>query len=332
VTAAPPAALEAPAALLGPVGQEPALAELRHLFSAEGGPRTLLFAGPEEVGRRLAARWLFALLNCLAPGPAERPCGECESCHLTLLNAHPDLKVVTPALTTDTGRAKRNLEIRIDQLVARERGDPEPLVPWLRTRPRYRARVGVVDHADTMNAPAANSFLKALEEPPPWAVIVLVAPGPDALLPTVASRCVTVRFAAVDVVALQGSGGLPVLTPELVGHPAIRLGQPGALVKAFDAADETATAKNAAEDFLDAVAGDLLEALLGAEALAKALSVTTEASTGPLGWLREMLRRRDVVRYAAALDAVDRCERAMAAYSQVSLACAVLALELRRIG
>jgi len=319
-------------ALLGPVGQEPALAELRRMFSAEGGPRTLLFAGPEEVGRRQAAHWLFALLNCLAPDAADRPCGECESCHLTLLNAHPDLKEVAPALTTDTGRAKRNLEIRIDQLVARERGDPEPLVPWLRTRPRYRARVGVVDHADAMNAPAANSFLKALEEPPPWAVIVLVAPGPDAVLPTVASRCVTVRFAAVDVVALQGRGGLPVLTPELAGHPAIRLGRPGALVRAFEAADETAAAKNAAEDFLDAVAGDLLEALLGAEALAKALSVTAEGSIGPLGWLREMLRRRDVVRYAAALDAVDRCERAMAAYSQVSLACAVLALELRRLG
>ncbi len=318
---------------MAPVGQDLALAELRRLWGSGSGPRTLLFAGPEEVGRRLAAHWLCALVNCLSTNPLNRPCGECESCRLLLLGTHPDLKEVTPALTTDTGRAKRNLEIRIDQLVTRERGDPEPLVPWLRTRPRYRARVGVVDHADAMNAPAANSFLKVLEEPPSWAVIVLVAPGPDALLPTVASRCVTVRFAAVDVVAWQGRGGLPVLTADLAGHPAVRLGQPGALVKAREAADDTTAAKNAAEEFLDAVAGDLLEALVGAEALAKALGAAADAGseTGPIGWLREMLRQRDLVSYAAALDAVDSCEQAMAAYSQVSLACAVLALELRRL-
>lgn len=314
---------------LAPVGQDAALDALRRMWRGGSGPRTLLFMGPDEVGRRLGASWLCALVNCQAADVAARPCFECESCRLLLAGAHPDLKEVAPALATESGRLKRDPEIRIDQLVTRERGDSEPLGPWLRTRPRYRARVGVIDQAHTMNLPAANSFLKVLEEPPPWAIIVLIAPGPDALLPTVASRSVTVRFGAVDVEALQGRGGLPQLTPVLAGHPAVRLGQPGALVRANAEADATAAAKAAAEDLLDAVNGNLLDALLGAEAFAKAVTADSAAQPGPLGWLRELLRQRGLVGYAAALDAVDACEQALAAYAQAPLACAVLALELR---
>lgn len=314
---------------LVPVGQDAALGALRRMWGGGSGPRTLLFMGPDEVGRRLGASWLCALVNCQAADALTRPCLECESCRLLLAGAHPDLKEVAPAFATESGRVKRDPEIRIDQLVTRERGDSEPLGPWLRTRPRYRARLGVIDQAHTMNLPAANSFLKMLEEPPAWAIVVLIAPGPDALLPTVASRCVTVRFGAVDVEALQGSGGLPLLTPVLAGHPAVRLGQPGALVRASAEADATAAAKAAAEDFLDAVNGDLLDALLGAEAFAKAVTADSATQPGPLGWLRELLRQRDLAGYAAALDAVDACERALAAYAQAPLACAVLALELR---
>lgn len=324
-----------------PVGQGVALATLRRLWGEGAGPQTLLFAGPEQVGRRLAARWLCAMLSCSASG-GERPCGRCESCRLVALGVHPDLKEVAPALRTDTGRAKRSREIRIDQLVPREGGDPEPLAPWLRTRPRYAARVGVVDHADSMNQHAANAFLKVLEEPPPWAVIVLIAPGPEALLPTVASRCVAVRFRAVDVLAVQGEGGLPPITPELTGHPGVRLGLPGALVRAAREPEATSLARTASEGFLRAVEGDLLSALQGADELAKAITAALEAGTepGPLGWLREALRKEGegrggtahaATRYARALEAVDECEQAIEAYAQAPLACAVLALELRRL-
>ena len=109
----------------------------------------------------------------------------------------------------------------------------------------------------------------------------------------------------------------------------MRLGQPGALVRAIAEADATAAAKAAAEDFLDAVNGNLLDALLGAEAFAKAVTGDSATLPGPLGWLRELLRQRALLGYAAALDAVDACEQALAAYAQAPLACAVLALELR---
>ncbi len=331
---APAAASRRHAPGLPPFGQDAALAVLRRLRGSSTGPRSLLLAGPEHVGRRQAARWLCALSNCLAPDSGLLPCGACESCRLALAGTHPDLKEIGPATTTEAGRAKRNLEIRIDQLVAREGGEPEPLAPWLATRPRYRTRVGVIDHADTLNTSAANAFLKVLEEPPPWALIVLVAPGPEALLPTVASRCVTVRFAAVeDALGRLGEAGAPAATGDLSGHPGVRLGQPGALIRALEDADATAAARSASAELIAALTGDLLTALGAAEAFAKAVAASLEAAQepGPLGWLREALRYLPAADYAAALDALDACERAIAAYAQVPLACSVLTLELRRL-
>lgn len=315
-----------------PVGHDAVLAELRRVWAQQAGPRTLLFAGPDQVGRRAAARWLGALLNCSATDPLMRPCGECESCRLLIHGTHPDLKEVSPTLLTEGGRLKRDPEIRIDQLVARERGDPEPLGPWLAIRPRFRYRVGIIDGADALNVAAANAFLKVLEEPPPWAVIVLVAPGPRALLPTVASRCITLRFGAVGWEELGRSAEFPSLPPELEDHPALRLGQPGALLRAARSAEGAVAAKVAASEFLSAVEGDLLDALNGAEALAKALNAAGEdQASDPLIWLRESLRATGHVGYAAAVDAVARCEAALSAYAQAALACSVLALELRTV-
>src|SRR5690606_17380976 len=218
---------------LEPLGHAAQLAELRDLWRDGAGPRTLLFAGPESVGRRPAARRFAAYVNCSGPAEA-RPCGVCPSCSLLAAGTHPDLKEVAPRATTSTGRAKRSLELRIDQLVPREGGDPEPLGPWLLTRPRFTTRVGVIDHAESLNVAAANAFLKLLEERPAWARIVLVAPGPEAVLPTVASRAAPVRFRPVDAAELER------LAPGATDHPAVRLGQPGALLRAAEGSGDGA--------------------------------------------------------------------------------------------
>jgi DNA polymerase-3 subunit delta' len=60
-------------------------------------------------------------------------------------------------------------------------------------------RVLSVDPADRMNASAQNALLKTLEEPPGRAVLILVTSRPHMLLPTVRSRCLSVRFAAMPV-------------------------------------------------------------------------------------------------------------------------------------
>lgn len=333
--------------VLRPIGHEGTTLQLKQLWAGGAGPRTLLFAGPASVGRRPTARWLAAYVNCAQSDNG--PCGECESCQLLIRGAHPDLKEVAPATTTGAGRAKRALEIRIDQLVFREGKEPEPLSPWLQQRPRFNVRVGIIDHAEAMAAPAANSILKLLEEPPSWALIVLIAPGPESVLPTVASRSSTVRFRPVPADLLTHLPGAH------ADHPALVLGQPGLLLagtaddtmarlplgsRAAESDAEAAAghdssaqeaARKAAADLLAAVNEDLQALVTAAEEFATAQSDATSAGTEPtpLAWLRHELRVLDPTRYATASEAVNRCEDALAHYAQAPLATTVLALELR---
>lgn len=300
----------------GIVGHEEVRRQLRQLYRS-GGPHTLLLAGPDGVGRRPLARWLGALLNCRADDPETRPCGRCDSCHAVADGTHPDLREVGPSETTRAGRQRRRLEITIDRLVRREGGDGDPLGPWLELRPRFQRRLAVLDHAESLNVNAANAFLKMLEEPPSWAVIVLVATGPDALLPTVASRCTTVRLGAVAVRDFD----------DLREHPAHRLGLPGPLLRARSDEQGYRAAADAAQALVAALDGDLRDALAASKGLAKALE--SDAPVAPLALVREALRGLPAGRYAAALDALEGCEQALAAYVSPPLALTALALELR---
>jgi len=308
---------------LGAWGQEESLRRLLAGAPPGGAQRTLLFSGPDGVGRRRAAAWLCAYLNCLAP-EGSRPCGECASCVAVAAGRSLDLKEVSPKATARSGRAKLRPEIAIDQLVRRDlpNADPEPLGEWLAARPHGRFRVGVIDGAHAMNAHAANAFLKTLEEPPGHAYVVLVAPGPEALLPTVASRALNVRFGAVRASA-----------PDLPDHPGVRLGQPGLVERARESLAATEEAREAAAEFLASVEGDMLHALEGAEDLAKAVAAAHEAGAepGPTGWLRELLRDLPPRLYAAALDLVGEYETALEAYANAGLASASLALRLREL-
>lgn len=309
------------------------------LLLRDGQPRTLLFEGAGGTGRLAAAGWLAAYLNCAAASSA--PCGTCESCRLAADGAHPDLKIVTPDDRSASGRAKRALQVTIDQVVPRAGGHGEPLGPWLHSRPHYRRRVGVIAHADSMTQGAANSVLKLLEEPPSWGVLVLIAPGREALLPTVASRCAAFRFRPVPrevVGALKGA---------TIDHPAVRLGRPGMLPAAAQSADpdqkseaEAASeaAREAAEGLLRAVAGELTTLFAACEEFVTATENARDAGapTGTFEWLRELLRGRlltsaavNPAAYAEAVDAVSECEEALMAYANAQLAVSVLALTLR---
>ena len=304
------------------IGHQEVLRRLKSGWREGEGPRTLLFAGPDGVGKRLVAHWLAAFVNCEAL-PEARPCGVCASCQAVAQRGHLDVRELAPNTTTQSGRSKLRGEITIDRLVPRDGGDPDPLIEWLRSKPGRHYRVAIIDHAEAMTAAAANAFLKTLEEPPPAALIVLLAAGPDALLPTVASRASTVRFGAVE------TGDFSDLAP----HPGVRLGQPGSLLRARGDQGATLQAREAAVSLLKACSGDLLDALEAAEEFATAINKALEAGAdpGPLAWLREPLRALPLTAYATAVERIESCEDALAAYGNAGLACAVLTLELREL-
>ena len=299
-------------------GHEEAKRTLRGLRA-----HTLLFTGPERVGRRGLARWYAALLNCLsfvkAAGTPTEPCGRCPSCLAFGEGHHPDYREVAPEATTKTGRVSRRPEIHIDQLVPRPGGEEEPLSRWLELRPRFKKRVGVIDQAEKLGESAANAFLKLLEEPPSYAVVILIAPSPGAVLPTIASRSTPVRLGAVD------PSQVPVTLP--TAHPAARLGRAGDLLAAAEQPDTFKTSLDCVDAYVSALSKGLENAFEAADALEKLWSSSTDLDVADL--LRARLSESAPHHYARALGSVTRCEEALEAYASPGIALSVLTLELR---
>lgn len=164
-------------------------------------PPSLIFAGPSGVGKRLAAVATAQAVNCLTPkrhsqgSPADSvdsievdACGSCSACTRIMRNIHPDVVVVEPG---DTGSIK--IEAVRDLI---ERAGYRPF--------EGRRRVVIIDEADALVSAAQSALLKTLEEPPSASMFLLITSRPDALLPTVRSRCPQLRFrplSADDVVA-----------------------------------------------------------------------------------------------------------------------------------
>ena len=137
-----------------------------------------LFAGPAGSGKRAVARaFAAALLTEGAPDPAG-------AATRVEHGVHPDLTWVAPA--SSAGILRGDVDEAVVAGAAR--------TPFESTR-----RVFVIEDADELNDQAANRMLKTLEEPPPFAHLILLTSRPAEVLPTIASRCQAVRFDAPSV-------------------------------------------------------------------------------------------------------------------------------------
>lgn len=134
---------------------------------------TLLFAGPSGVGKKLTARAMAQALLCERDSGG---CGECPSCLRVENGAHESVLELEPDGT----------QIKIDQA----RG----VLEFLQLQSWGRARIVIIDEAQSLNPGAANSLLKILEEPPPGTFIVMLAPSPYSVLPTLRSRSRVILF------------------------------------------------------------------------------------------------------------------------------------------
>ena len=158
---------------------------LSRAIARESLPPALLFAGPSGVGKRRVALALAASINCQAPrsgdGLERDACGTCPSCARIGRGVHPDVITLSPG---ESGAIK--IEAVRDVI---DRAGYRPF--------EGRRRVVIVDEADSLVPAAQNALLKTLEEPPSASIFLLVTASPDALLPTVRSRCPRLRFGAL---------------------------------------------------------------------------------------------------------------------------------------
>lgn len=163
------------------VGHRPLVALLARSVERQSLPPTLLFSGPEGVGKRLTAGALAQALNCERPSQGDA-CGECRACQRIARGVHADVLTVGPG---DSG------SIKVDQV--RDAIDRSAYRPF-----EGRRRVVIIDPADALLSEAQNALLKTLEEPPAGSVFVLITAMPDVLLPTVLSRSHRLRFGALS--------------------------------------------------------------------------------------------------------------------------------------
>ena len=144
-----------------------------------------LFTGIEHIGKATLARMLAQALNCVEQSA---PCGHCRSCKLIAAGKHPDLHLVEPE-----GNA-----LKIDQV--------RMLQHDLALSPvEGRHRVAILEGMEKATAEASNALLKTLEEPPPSVVLILIAPEPEALLPTIVSRCQPIALRPLSVEAVRAA-------------------------------------------------------------------------------------------------------------------------------
>jgi DNA polymerase III subunit delta' len=162
-------------------GQDRAIQYLQQSLKRGKVHHAYLFSGLEGVGKKKAAQELFKALNCDRPGP-EGGCDRCPSCLKIEKQIHPDFIHLKP----------EGVNIRIEQI--RNLGQQLSCGPVMGP-----VRLCLLDMASDLNEPAANAFLKTLEEPPPGNIFVLLVRDPGELLPTIVSRCQTIPFSPLPL-------------------------------------------------------------------------------------------------------------------------------------
>ncbi len=155
--------------------QEPAVNLLTLALKKDRLSHAYLFTGPRGVGKETTA-WAF-LFHLFCEKNKDNPCGECRVCKKLEKEIHPDIQIVYPE--------KR--EITIKQI--------REVINFLKYRPlEARYKVILIRDADKLNPEAGNAMLKSLEEPPTYAIFILITENFSRLLPTIISRSQIVRF------------------------------------------------------------------------------------------------------------------------------------------
>jgi DNA polymerase-3 subunit delta' len=160
------------------IGHAAPVALLKRAVERGRVPQSLLFAGPDGVGKRTVAIALAQAVNCPRRADGDG-CGVCPTCVRVARGQHSDVTFVSKG---DEASIKiKTLRSRVLDVVTYRPFEAE-------------RRVYIIEPADAMTPEAQDALLKTLEEPPPAAIMILVTAYPDTLLATIQSRCRRLRF------------------------------------------------------------------------------------------------------------------------------------------
>ncbi|GEM_PF-643111 len=163
--------------------QQPIKDTLRLAAAGNKLGHAYLFAGPRGTGKTTAARVFAKALNCLHPTDGE-PCNTCEAC--TEINSNRALDVIEMDAASNTG---------VDNV-------REAIIEHVRFVPHRKHKIYILDEAHMLSTSAWNALLKTIEEPPPYAVFILITTELHKVPQTIQSRCQRFDFKRVSNEAL----------------------------------------------------------------------------------------------------------------------------------
>ena len=162
------------------LGHEQIIEHLQNAIKLQKVSHAYILDGEEGAGKKLLARAFAQTLQCERGGVD--PCGECHSCKQAQSGNQPDIIEVTH---------EKPASIGVEDIRGQLCGDIQ-IKPYSSPYKIY-----IVDEAEKMTVQAQNALLKTIEEPPAYGVIMLLTTNADAFLPTILSRCVTLKLRPV---------------------------------------------------------------------------------------------------------------------------------------
>ncbi len=163
------------------IGHEQIIEHLQNAIELDKVSHAYIINGEKGTGKILIADAFAMTLQCEKQGRV--PCLKCRSCKQTLSGNQPDIIHVS--------HEKPNT-ISVEEIRSQLNNDIE-VKPYSSPRKIY-----IIDEADKLTIQAQNALLKTIEEPPAYAVVILLTCNSDALLPTILSRCVQLNIKPVQ--------------------------------------------------------------------------------------------------------------------------------------
>ena len=162
------------------VGHEQIVEHLKNAITMDKVSHAYIFNGPEYSGKMMLAEAFAMALQCEEHNP--EGCMNCRSCKQTADRNQPDIIYVSHekpnTISVDDIRQQLNNDIVIKPYSS-------------------KYKIYIVDEAEKMNPQAQNALLKTIEEPPAYAVIMLLTTNADSFLQTILSRCITLNLKSV---------------------------------------------------------------------------------------------------------------------------------------
>ncbi|MCK4936703.1 MAG: AAA family ATPase [Elusimicrobiales bacterium] len=199
------------------LGHKTVLNHLKALLLSKRVPPSIIFNGPQGVGKFIAAKEFAKSINCTHEKPQEedsslslfqnetetekqsdedkvKPCNNCLSCKQIETGAHPDVRIIDFYFQANLRKEdiKQQQSLKIDTV--------REFSKYASKKPLFSEhKIFIINDADTLVTEAQNAMLKLLEEPPKNTFIILISSNKNIFLSTVLSRCHLINFGPLSI-------------------------------------------------------------------------------------------------------------------------------------